>query len=415
MKRFSLLVFAVFCTPVFWSLGQAPFSRVCEANFTFQQDPQNYLSMNFTNHSLGIISSYFWDFGDGSFSFSENPSHAFPSAGEFNVCLTISSNDTANPCFDTLCKIVPIDIPTPYQIGGLLFAGMYPINNPLPTGDTAFAFLYEFRQSAIIPIDSVLFDTLGYIMFYDVKPGKYCLKAGLAERSARFSMYIPAYFGDDLLWADCDTLEIVDHSIYNAHIRMIETTPLSSGSGYIQGFMLLEGVSGGTVPLIHGQIVLADTQGNPLQCEYSGTTGEFLFDLIPPGSYQLFAEYTGMYSQKLDVTLDNNHPSADSLTVRIYSQLPGITELPSTPVSVNLFPNPANQLLHLQFHLVKPAAFILSIYNTLGRSVYTETLEYPAGQFQKTLNLKGFPASLYLVSFRDIHSEWQGMKKFIKK
>ncbi|MFH1160373.1 MAG: PKD domain-containing protein [bacterium] len=415
MKRFILILFTVFCTPVFWSQGQAPFSRVCEAKFIYQQDPQNHLIVNFTNQSLGIITSYFWDFGDGSFSFGENPSHAFPYTGEFKVCLTVSNNDTANPCFDTTCMTVNVDVPATYQIGGLLFAGAYPINNPVPTGDTAFAFLYEYRQSAIVPIDSVLFDTLGYIMFDGVKPGKYCLKAGLAEHSARFSMYIPAYFGDQLLWADCDTLKIVNHSIYNAHIRMIETTLLNPGPGHIQGSMLVEGSPGGMVPLINGQIVLADSQGNPLQYKYSGTDGEFLFDLMPPRSYQLFAEYTGMYSQKLDVTLDNNNPSADSLTVRIYSQLPGITELPSNPVSVALFPNPADQLLHIQFRLLTPEEFVLSVYNTLGKTVYSETLEYPAGQFQKTLNLNGFPANLYVVSFGDIDSEWQVMKKFIKK
>jgi len=299
-----------------------------------------------------------------------------------------------------------------YRIGGLLFAGSFPINNPQPTGDTAFAYLYLYEGKEIIPVDSVVFDTLGYFTFDSVVPGKYCLKSGLAKQSARFSQYIPAYYGNELMWADCDTLEIVDHNIFNAHIYLIDATPLDPGPGHIWGALLLDGPRGGT-PLENCQVVLADQLGEPLQCTFSGAQGAFRFDSLPAGNYKVFAEYTGMFSQNREVALDTTHPYADSLSVTLFTQLPGIPDWPA-PVSVTLYPNPADQQVILQFRLRKPEEFQLSVYNFLGEVLWSETVRYPACQFQKSINLTGYPNNVYLISLRDTRMEWEIIKKFIK-
>jgi parallel beta-helix repeat protein len=46
------------------------------------------LTVQFTNQSLGDITIYNWDFGDGSFGIDLNPSHIYQSAGEYTVTLT---------------------------------------------------------------------------------------------------------------------------------------------------------------------------------------------------------------------------------------------------------------------------------------------------------------------------------------
>jgi PKD repeat protein len=50
------------------------------------------LTVQFTNQSTGNnISSYFWNFGDGSTSAERNPSHVFQNVGTYNVFLTVTS------------------------------------------------------------------------------------------------------------------------------------------------------------------------------------------------------------------------------------------------------------------------------------------------------------------------------------
>lgn len=61
----------------------------CQAFFFFEQpDPNEFLTFQFVDYSLGDVVSYEWDFGDGSFSNQANPIHTFTVAGEYQVSLT---------------------------------------------------------------------------------------------------------------------------------------------------------------------------------------------------------------------------------------------------------------------------------------------------------------------------------------
>ena len=54
----------------------------------------------------GDITAYSWDFGDGSTSTEQNPSHAYSIPGTYNVCLTITAH---NPnCSETYCHHVVV-------------------------------------------------------------------------------------------------------------------------------------------------------------------------------------------------------------------------------------------------------------------------------------------------------------------
>jgi PKD repeat protein len=70
------------------------------ANFNFTT---NGLSATFNNVSTNGT-TYFWNFGDGVNSAQQNPTHAYATAGTYNVCLI-----TSNPCYmDTFCSQVTI-------------------------------------------------------------------------------------------------------------------------------------------------------------------------------------------------------------------------------------------------------------------------------------------------------------------
>ncbi|MEQ9262572.1 MAG: PKD domain-containing protein [Owenweeksia sp.] len=57
----------------------------------------------------GALTSYLWDFGDGSSSTQAFPTHNYASYGNYNLCLTVTgSNGTIN-CMDTLCRTMYVD------------------------------------------------------------------------------------------------------------------------------------------------------------------------------------------------------------------------------------------------------------------------------------------------------------------
>jgi len=78
------------------------------ADYSFTGDPV----VNFTDLSLGGITSWNWSFGDGLTSTLPNPSHTYTENGEYNVCLTAS-----NPVgTDIICKTVIVNSLLPFAI-----------------------------------------------------------------------------------------------------------------------------------------------------------------------------------------------------------------------------------------------------------------------------------------------------------
>jgi PKD repeat protein len=78
-------------------------SSNCEANFYYLPDSLQPIVVHFYDNSTGNITSRLWDFGDGLSSTETNPVHTFTGPGNYNVCLTITSDSLGTFCTDTYC------------------------------------------------------------------------------------------------------------------------------------------------------------------------------------------------------------------------------------------------------------------------------------------------------------------------
>jgi len=86
----------------------------CIADFTYFTDSLgSTLNYTFLDLSSGNINSWFWDFGDGTSSTQQNPSHSFASPGFYTVCLTVQGADSL--CYDEYCEIINVTIPAGCQ------------------------------------------------------------------------------------------------------------------------------------------------------------------------------------------------------------------------------------------------------------------------------------------------------------
>jgi uncharacterized delta-60 repeat protein len=96
--------------------SEAPPVAGFSANITLGNRP---LLVLFSDHSTGNITTWLWDFGDGSTSTDQNPSHTYTATGDFTVTLTVTGPGGTDPEVKTgyisvhECTIkVPKDYPT---------------------------------------------------------------------------------------------------------------------------------------------------------------------------------------------------------------------------------------------------------------------------------------------------------------
>ncbi len=68
-------------------------------NAEFDATPLNGtrpLNVQFTDHSTGTLTSWLWDFGDGSSSILQNPAHIYTNSGQYTVSLTVEDTTTSD-------------------------------------------------------------------------------------------------------------------------------------------------------------------------------------------------------------------------------------------------------------------------------------------------------------------------------
>ena len=80
----------------------------CNANFIIIQDSlnlYNYWVFNYASGNGSAITSYLWDFGDGTSSTSAYPQHTYTGTGPYYICLTIVSGNLMT-CTATYCDSI---------------------------------------------------------------------------------------------------------------------------------------------------------------------------------------------------------------------------------------------------------------------------------------------------------------------
>lgn len=101
----------------------------CDASFMIIQDSSNLFNYFVYNNSTSSSGSatYFWDFGDGTSSTLQYPSHTYPGSGPYYLCLTITDAAPLFSCTNTFCDTLS---------AGLAMSAPITITvvNPLATG-----------------------------------------------------------------------------------------------------------------------------------------------------------------------------------------------------------------------------------------------------------------------------------------
>lgn len=297
------------------------------------------------------ITSFHWDFGDGSTSSTSYPSHVYSQAGTYIVCLTYI---TLNNCQGTFCDTVIVEaLPSIiYNLSGIVVTN----TSVLPSG---FALLIQ-KNGAEYEYQGVSLVHDGYYHFPDIDPGEYYVQIipMFNIPGYFYPFYLPTYSGNQVLWQQAQPVYVYS---YNT----TQNIQLCSYNGIITGNQLVHGkiqchpgapyedylfnmdwvqhtpIANPGDYAINMPVLLYNEAGICIKATLSDFAGEFRFENIPYGKYFLAAEKAGVASAMIPVSLQTTADSQQWQYISLGSG--GFSGHSSLALSESLcgYPNPA--------------------------------------------------------------------------
>jgi len=391
------------------TLCQALFSAVTDSLTSY---PFYY---HFKDLSSGALNFWYWDFGDGSFSTEKNPSHQYDQPGTYKVCLTVADQNDTSACSDQFCQeIATLDY---FSLGGLVYAGEYPLNNPVVTGDTGIVSLYRIVNQQIVFVEDHYFQDYGYYWFGYLFPGEYMVKVGLTQGSPGYKNYFTTYFGNDISWTKADLLSVSSSNLYAADIHLKPVQHLPAGQGTIKGYVNFEqGNTFSMPPISQTSVILSDVNHTPLQFTRPNSSGYFEFTGIPYDTYYLTADATGKPASTVTFTLSESSPAIDGINLTVFgSNASFIPEGYENSISfTRIYPNPVKDNVHISVYSGISAPIDIKVVDVTGKTFVhiAETIE--TGFSQVLIPASSLPPGIYLLVVQAQGGYLPVTAKFIK-
>ncbi|MGC8864337.1 MAG: PKD domain-containing protein [Bacteroidales bacterium] len=369
----------------------------------------------FKDLSLGHkITQWYWTFGDGGNSKEQNPSHAYASGQNYQVCLKVY--DFLPPKFlitDRTCKTLKGR--NYFNLGGSVFAGDYPINNPIHQNDTALVGLFRIYPGPLIrPVRSGKFVKLGYYWFSDVLEGEYLVKASLSPGSRHYLEYFPTWATQALVWQAADPITL-NKNIFDANIFLKKKNHIGSGPGYASGRVVLQQDYSGLqlIPASQALVFLKNSNGVFLDYTISDTLGQFSFEQLPLATYIFESESPGLICRADTAFLTISEPLKKDLLIKLLAQHSLSSPEPEPDNQLVIYPNPSESELFLRWFSPAFQNVDLSVISIEGKPLIQTTQSAQAGENYWKINLHSLATGVY---FLKICSPMQGItfKRFIK-
>ena len=385
----------------------------CFANFSYNLDSNTneYLFTN-TSTSTGLICSFYWDFGDGTSSTDENPSHFYNNTDSFNVCLIIeSSDDSCNSvsCLDTICKTIFVNNNTIISISGNVYAK----TNLLPKG---IAVLNKVETSNYTAIKYTEINN-GFYEFNNLNEGNYLVYAipYFDDLENYYPLYYPTYTSDtahynnaELIFAD--SIEIQDINLkYNEDIN--------HGFGNISGKIVYDYGSNFETNIYNQNwfsdlksdyegvaqnitVLLYNNTGQVIRYSLTDENGNFEFKNIPYGTNIIYAEKAGKNTQTISCSLNQENDTIKNIIIHIEeTEIINVEKL--SIINANIYPNPFNNYLNINFSENLKNISIL-IYDITGKQIiYTNLAEINPKGYKINTNFLQKGSYILVVKSKD--------------
>jgi PKD repeat protein len=352
---------------------------------------------------------YSWDFGDGTFGTGQTVTHYFQEdpAG-YNVCLTTTAVlPDGTTCTAVYCEYISLVTPS-FSIFGYIY-----LENNLPADQAAVHLMtMDTLWQGVVEVASVTIDSGGFYNFGEVPMENsrlYFVQAELTEGSAYFGEYVPTYHISALSWEEA--MPILPLNNWTADVFMIPGSPVDGGYGTITGVVTELGSRGF---LNDVEVVLMDSESNPLTYVRSDNEGYFEFTNLPYGTYIIHAEIMGIHTVQAELTLSEENPVSNVVVEVSGGEANFVFGMPEQKQTLDkvgdIFPNPVTDNAQLEITVKEPAVLQVCIISQTGQLLEVEALSLPAGAHNYKLETRSLPVGLYLLRISTTQGEMVNRK-----
>lgn len=354
------------------------------------------------------VLSWEWNFGDGETSTEQNPVHIYNETGVFKVLFTVTFNIKGIITTNTITGRIYISESLFFHIGGHAFTEYFPVDKGL-----TYLYLIDSLEQ-YIPVDTVQIDTLGFYLFYQIPVGDYVIKTQPANNSVYYGEMMPTYYGNIMYWEDA---EIIHHNStsweYDIHMMHLEEMP--NGKCSLDGNVTYGNLGSSIMdlPAKNVDLYLFDNNNNLLASHYSNEEGFFDFSNLHTGTYWIYPEITGVICDTLQIILSDEDPNATGIEIIIGPTGPDFifNNKFETNIISNLFPNPTNSTINVEFELNNHEIVVAEILDLQGRIVFSQQTENFVLNGKLSINISNLKKGTYILNLRS--GSFTGRKLFV--
>lgn len=367
----------------------------------YHNDTLNTNEIAFIDVSVGNPTSWLWNFGDGTTSEEQNPIHQFTEDGTYEVCLTITNEETE--CESTYCETLYVNsniTGDTHQVNGTVYAGAEQLHN-------GFVFILGFENGFM---DMMQLGNEGAYQFPNVPDGTYYIQAFPTFDSITTLEYLPTYYGNTIYWNETTAVVLgEEQNPYDIHLVSINN--FTSGEANIDGILNYIGEKD---PVSDISIYLMDENENVLSYAKTNNGGKFNFNDIAYGSYKLYVELMGVNSEPIAINVSETDPSINvELILKDGAVLLDIEEGQNTLLMDELYPNPVKNDVNISINSKDNQNINIIIFNEIGQVVTNLQQSVQQGNNRVRINTSALPHGIYQLIIKDQNARTLN-KKFIK-
>jgi PKD repeat protein len=323
-----------------------------------------------SNDDNTTIGNYHWNFGDGNSASGKIQSNIYNRAGQYVVKLTYSN-------FDSSCTAVTYDtvtvsqesIPT-YSIAGNISAG----TNPLDKGK-ALLFKFNGKEYQYLREQLLVEEKAGNYLFTGLENGFYVIYAQPDTASLYFSAYKATYSGSVTEWRKGGLfVRINNQDTAGVNIALVHSPSQIPAGGkdmiagrivFGEGFLSnLRITAGSENPVENAVVTLYNVSGDRLTSTYTDPYGNYSFEGLPEGSYNVGVEYPGTdLTNTVRVEAGGNGGLYNGDGV-LNGAVQGTTDPQKSESAIRLYPNPAAEILIAELPVAVES--LVKIYSITG-------------------------------------------------
>ncbi|MEN0004577.1 MAG: T9SS type A sorting domain-containing protein [Bacteroidota bacterium] len=326
-------------------------------------------------------------------------------------CLTVTD---AIGCTVVECGEFPVDTTQQNsQIQGLVWPADTTTIDWYAVALVTLIQLDETGEPQIVETQEIASSNFGlYYDFGERSPGAYLVLAEFLPESQLNQEYIPTYHLSSMGWENADTIIIPNNNqspFYDVFMIPLEGLA-GDGEGEISGSVTNNSdgfTSGGIgeeknlIPMEGVTLVLMDAFSRPLAQAKTNALGEYRFEALPWGTYQLVMEMLGHEQTIIWITIGPDNPGS-VVDFSIEDGTTIVTDVEELVVanSLELWPNPTSANVELRVELLEATAVQLQVHSPAGQLLWGVQENWPSGVQNRTISLNDFPDGLYFISIQ---------------